>query len=35
MNASWYALGAVLSHVQDKTEVVLGYFSCELHDAER
>jgi len=34
VDASQYALGAVLSQVQDKTEEVLGYFSRELHDAE-
>ena len=34
VDASQYALGAVLSQVQDKTEKVLGYFSRKLHDAE-
>ena len=34
IDASQYALGAVLSLVQDKTEKVLGYFSQKLHDAE-
>jgi len=32
--ASQYALGTVLSEVQDETENVLGYFSRKLHDAE-
>jgi len=34
VDASQYALGAVLSQVQDMTEKVLGQFSCKLHDAE-
>jgi len=34
VDASQYALGAVLSQVQDKTEKVLGYFSRKLQDAE-
>ena len=34
IDASHYALGAVLSQVQDKTEKVLGYFSSILHNAE-
>jgi len=33
VDASRYALGAVLSQVQDKAETVLGYFSSKLHDA--
>jgi len=32
VDASQYALGAVLSQVQDKTGKVLGYFSRKLHD---
>ena len=34
VDASQYALGAVLSQMQDKAEKVLGYFSCKLHDGE-
>jgi len=34
IDASQYALGVVLSQVQDKTEKALGYFSRKLHDAE-
>jgi len=34
VDGSQYALGAVLSQMQDKTENVLGYFSCKSHDAE-
>jgi len=34
VDASHYALIAVLSQVQDKAEKVLGYFSRKLHDAE-
>jgi transposase InsO family protein len=34
VDASQYALGAVLSQVQGKAEKVLGYFSRKLHDAE-
>jgi len=34
VDASHYALGAVLSQVQDKPQKVLGYFSRKLHDPE-
>jgi len=34
LNGSQYALGAVLSQVQDQVKKVLGYFSCKLHDGE-
>jgi len=34
INASPYALGAVLTQMQDKTEEVVGYFICKLHDEE-
>jgi len=33
VDASQYALGAVLSQMQNKAEKVLGYFSRKLHDA--
>ena len=34
VDASQYALDAVLSQVQEMTEKVLGYFSRKLHNAE-
>jgi hypothetical protein len=34
IDASYYALGAVVSQMQDKAEKVLGYFSRKLHNAE-
>jgi len=34
VDASQYALGAVLSQVQHKAEKILDYFSLKLHDAE-
>jgi hypothetical protein len=34
VDASRYALGAVLSQMQDKAENILGYFSYKLHHAE-
>jgi hypothetical protein len=32
VDASQYPLGAVLTHMPDKAEKVLGYFSCKQHD---
>jgi hypothetical protein len=34
LHPSQYAFGAVLSHVQDKPEKVLGYLSSKLNNAE-